>query len=349
MSDVGTSTARTGRQKHSKLAAAGGPTIEAFSFGDPEPVLNRRELLGYIECRNNGRWYEPPVSLDGLSRAYRVGPHHESAINYKVNLLTSSLEETSLLGRDVFEGLALDYLVLGNAYPQLIENRLGQPLRLERPLAKYIRRGLKPDAFFSVAELRKPFEFESGEIFQLRRADVSQDIYGLPEYIGALNSAFLNEAATLFRRKYYLNGSHVGFILRSTDATMNQAEVDALKQALKDGKGPGNFRNLFLHAPGGTEKGVQVIPISEVAAKDEFLGIKNTTRDDVLASHRVPPQLLGIVPTAAGGFGDVDKASGVFERNEIKPLQNRFLSINRWLGVEAVRFNPFPWEVSSAA
>lgn len=28
------------------------------------------------------------------------------------------------------------------------------------------------------------------------------------------------------------------------------------------------------------------IPISEVAAKDEFLGIKNATRDDILALHR---------------------------------------------------------------
>jgi capsid portal protein len=59
---------------------------------------------------------------------------------------------------------------------------------------------------------------------------------------------------------------------------------------------PSNFRNLFLYSPNGKKDGVQVIPISEVAAKDEFLGIKDATRDDILAVHRIPPQLLGIVP-----------------------------------------------------
>lgn len=44
---------------------------EAFSFGDPIPVLDRRELLDYVECVQMGRWYEPPVSFDGLARTYR--------------------------------------------------------------------------------------------------------------------------------------------------------------------------------------------------------------------------------------------------------------------------------------
>lgn len=28
----------------------GGPAAEAFTFGDPLPVLDRRELLDYVEC-----------------------------------------------------------------------------------------------------------------------------------------------------------------------------------------------------------------------------------------------------------------------------------------------------------
>ena len=31
--------------------------------------------------------------------------------------------------------------------------------------------------------------------------------------VAALNSAWLNESATLYRRRYYSNGSHAGFIL----------------------------------------------------------------------------------------------------------------------------------------
>lgn len=325
------------------------PAVEAFSIGDPEPVLNRRDVLSMLECTHNGRWYETPVNVHQLARAYRVGPHHESAINFKNNVLQSYLVETDYMSLDVFDGLALDYLTIGNVFAEQIQNRRGGLLRVERSIARYTRRGVKPGVFFNLSDPRQPHEFEPGAVVQMMRADVSQEIYGLPEYLGALQSAFLNEAATLFRRKYYLNGSHVGYILRSTDANMTQDEVDALKANMKAGKGPGNFRNLFIHSPGGKEKGIEIHPISEVAAKDEFLGIKNTTRDDVLAAHRVPPQLLGIVPANAGGFGDVDKAAIVFERNEIKPIQNRFLSMNRKFRAEVFKFRPFAWELAANA
>jgi hypothetical protein len=86
---------------------------------------------------------------------------------------------------------------------------------------------------------------------------------------------------------------------------------------------------------------VQIIPISEVAAKDEFAGIKNISRDDVLAAHRTPPQLVGIVPINNAGFGNVVDAKDVFFELEIVPLQARLLELNDWLGVEAVKFKPF--------
>jgi hypothetical protein len=67
--------------------------------------------------------------------------------------------------------------------------------------------------------------------------------------IPALQSALLNESATLFRRKYYNNGSHAGFIIYMTDTAQNETDVSALRSALKSAKGPGNFRSLFMYAP----------------------------------------------------------------------------------------------------
>nr|WP_256346284.1 MULTISPECIES: site-specific integrase [unclassified Pseudomonas] len=143
----------------------------------------------------------------------------------------------------------------------------------------------------------------------------------LPEWISALQSALLNESATLFRRKYYENGSHAGFILYMTDAAQNEADVDSLRKALKDSKGPGNFRNLFVYSPNGKKDGLQIIPVSEVTAKDEFNSIKNQTRDDVLASLRIPPQLMGIMPRNAGGFGSIREAAQIYAANELEPIQ----------------------------
>jgi capsid portal protein len=102
-----------------------------------------------------------------------------------------------------------------------------------------------------------------------------------------------------------------------------------------------NFRNLFMYAPGGKKDGIQLIPISEVAAKDDFGSIKNISRDDLLAALRIYPQLMGIVPQNSGGFGSMREAAQVWGLNELEPLQARLLQINEWLGEEVIRFKPF--------
>ena len=55
----------------------------------------------------------------------------------------------------------------------------------------------------------------------------------------------------------------------------------------------------------------------------------------------LPPQMMGIIPNNTGGFGDVEKASRVFVRNELMPLQKRLQELNDWLGEEVIRFEPY--------
>lgn len=98
----------------------------------------------------------------------------------------------------------------------------------------------------------------------------------MPEYLSALNSAWLNESATLFRRKYYQNGAHAGYIMYVTDAAQNNTDVEALREAMSDSKGMGNFKNLFFYAPNGKPDGIKIVPLSEVATKDDFFNIKRS-------------------------------------------------------------------------
>ncbi len=317
-------------------ATAPASTVQAFTFGDPTPVMDRREILEYLECVGNGRWYEPPISWEGLARSRHASVHHASALTIKRNLLVKSFQPHRLLSRSDFSRWVFDFLIFGNAYLEARKNRLGAVLTLQPALAKYVRRGIDLASYWWVPGYDQGQQL--GEVFHLMEHDINQEVYGLPEYLAALQSAWLNESATLFRRKYYLNGSHAGFILYMTDPASSEEDVNALRKALRDSKGPGNFRNLFMHAPNGKKDGLQLIPISEVAAKDEFLGIKNVTRDDVLAAHRVPPQLLGVIPSNTGGFGDVTKAAEVFYEHEILPLQAKLMEVNEWVGEEVIRF-----------
>ncbi|CUA82102.1 phage portal protein, PBSX family [Gulbenkiania indica] len=322
-------------------------SIEAFTFGDPTPVLDRREIMDYAECLSAGKWYEPPISWEGLARSWNAAVHHKSAIAVKRNVLVSTFRPHPLLTRSAFAQVVIDYLVFGNLFLQQVKNRLGGLLALDPAPAKFTRRGVDLSTYWWVPSYNQERQLDN--VIHLMEHDINQEVYGLPEYLAALNSAWLNESATLFRRKYYLNGSHAGFILYMTDAAQQQGDVDALRKALKDSKGPGNFRNLFMYAPNGKKDGIQIIPISEVAAKDEFFNIKNVTRDDVLAAHRVPPQLMGIIPSNTGGFGDASKAAEVFYHNEILPLQTRLQEINEVVGQKVIDFGPYQLALSPAA
>ncbi len=83
-----------------------------------------------------------------------------------------------------------------------------------------------------------------------------------------------------------------------------------------------------------------------MATKDDFFNIKKASRDDLLSAHRVPPQMMGIIPDNSGGFGDAVKASQVFVRNELTPLQERMKEINDWMGEEVIAFRSYSLEVT---
>lgn len=316
--------------------------VEAFSLGDPTPVLDRADILNYLESvLMYEKYYSPPVDFSGLARSLRASSHHESAITVKKNILLSTCKTTALLKRTQLEKFVQDYLVFGNAYFEVVRNAFGKPIALNSPLAKYMRKGKDDGVYFQVTSYYQEHEFKKNSIFHLMKPDVNQEIYGLPDYLSALQSAFLNESATLFRRKYYVNGAHAGFIMYMTDPAHSVEDIDEIKRQLKEAKGKGNFKNLFIYAPDGKENGLKIIPLSDVVAKDEFLNIKNTSRDDILAAHRVPPQLMGIIPTNAAGFGDVKKAAEVFFVNEIEPLQRRLEELNDWLGENVIQFTKY--------
>ena len=315
---------------------------QAFTFGEPEAVMDRRDILDYVECWMNGRWYEPPVSFEGLARSLRSATHHGSAVHFKAQVLASTFKPHKRLSRSTVQKAALDFITFGNAYLEHVPNLLGTTLEFRHALAKYVRRAANLEEFFFVRSWQQEHDFARGSICHLIEPDVDQEVYGLPQYLASLQSAWLNESATLFRRRYYNNGSHAGFILYLTDPAAEQGDIDGLRDALKSARGIGNFKNLFMYSPDGKKDGINLIPIGETAAKDEFFNIKNVSRDDQLAAHRIPPQLMGVVPANAGGFGDVVNAARVFARNEIFPLQAAFATaINTWAEDEIVHFEPY--------
>ncbi|WP_260925462.1 phage portal protein [Novosphingobium sp. 9] len=310
-----------------------------FAFGDPESVIDRRELSAYFEIWHNGRWYEPPMPMGKLAQTFNMSPFHRSAVALKVNLLVAQQTPSRWLSADAFERFALDFVQMGNGYLEWIPNMAGRLALVDHAPALHLRAGVDPGVFWFVNGVGGDIhQFDAGRVFQLQQPDVAQEIYGMPEWLSALQSGLLNENATLFRRRYYLNGAHAGFVFYLSEALADMETSDAIAERLGQARGVGNFKNMFVHIPGGKKDGIQIMPIADVTAKDEFNAVKTISRDDMLAAHRTPPQLIGIVPLNNAGFGSVAEARDGYYESEIVPIARRMLRMNAWFGQAVLAF-----------
>lgn len=315
--------------------------FSAVSLDAPVPLHGWGDFLDCMECASNGRYYETPINFYELARLFGVAIYHQSALYFKRNVIMGCWKSHPLLSRHDAAAVVLDYLVFGNAYLVVRKNRLGGTMRLEHVPAKYTRRGADLVTYWFVQNGEEDFPFEPGSVCHIMNPEIHQEIYGLPEYLAVIMSAYLNGDATMFRRNYFINGSHAGKLIYVTDALTNPKQVDDLKKALSSVNGKKAFKNVMVTVPGGKKDGIQILPFSEITAKDDFSSIKNITRNDMLAAHRVPPQLMGIMPNESSGFGDVEKAARVFAINELYPIMSNLKHLNERVNAPVFDFEPY--------
>ena len=327
-----------------------------FSFGYPEPVLSSSTIdyLG-VFADVSGDYYRPPIDLKGLANLMNANAYHGPILHFKKNMLCKWFEPSAMLSSLDFKRAALDYVVTGNAYLQRFYNRLGQVVRLGWLPALSMRPGRKHNVFIKLLDTANQFElslqyieYQPGEVIHLKEPDIKQSIYGMPQYLGGIQSVLLSEEAGLFRRKYFINGAHMGYILVTADANLDDATAKAIETAVKDSKGPGNFRSLFLNIPrsNGNKEPVKIIPVGNIGSKDEFQAIKEVTEMEMLAMHRVYPGLAAIIPANVGGFGDMQKSMQVYHELEVTAMQQVFLEVNEQISGQPIRFTQPNWQVA---
>lgn len=115
--------------------------------------------------------------------------HHSSPIYVKRNILASTFIPHPWLSLQDFSRFVLDFLVFGNAFLEKRYSTTGKVIRLETSPAKYTRRGVEEDIYWWVPSFSEPTAFAPGSVFHLLEPDINQELYGLPEYLSALNSA----------------------------------------------------------------------------------------------------------------------------------------------------------------
>ena len=213
------------KQDENLLTMDDGSVVE-FSMGAPEPVMGKSFLdnMGTFLDMNR-KYYQPPLSLKGLSRMRHASAHHGSAVAFKRNQLCKHFVPNTAISATDFRGVATDFGVAGNGYFQVFTDYIGNITRLGHlPMLNMRRMKDTPDGqtqFLQLGKNGKHTIFEPGEVLHVKDYDCGQQIYGVPEWLCGMQSVLLNEDATLFRRRYFANGCHIGYILYTSDPALD--------------------------------------------------------------------------------------------------------------------------------
>lgn len=225
---------------------------------------------------------------------------------------------------DQVEQAVFDYLLFGDVAILKIRNVFGEVIDLLPLPSLYLR--CRKDGTFAVLQEGPALIYDPEDIVFFKMYDPRQQVYGLPDYIGGIHSVLLNSEATIFRRRYYNNGAHMGFILYTSDPNLTLEMENEIKDKIAQSKGLGNFRNMFINIPKGDPDGVKILPVGEVSAKDEFQNIKGITAQDIFTAHRFPAGLAGIIPTNGAVMGNPETARTTYRKDEVIPLQRKFMN-----------------------
>lgn len=324
----------------------------AFTFGESEVVGKRNQIFDNEECYWNGHYWETRIEQGMLADLVEQTPYHGSAIDAKCNILLGTLKTSKLLNYQTVEKIIKDYELFGNAYIYFERNRRDEIIAIHHLPALRTRRGKKPTEFYYLKDQAmssylgdtispKHLLHFKKDVLHLKRYDPKQSIYGVPSYLGIIDSAWLSKESILLRRRFYSNGAHMGFVFVLTSADTPDDDIDAIEESMMQSKGVGNFKNMFLHLPGEKPDSVKIMPVGDIATKDDYWNIRLSSRADVLSQHRVPLQLMSIMPESTGSLGKPQDAALVFATNEVKPMHLTLEQINLFAQTTVIEFQDY--------
>lgn len=322
--------------------STGTKKMSVITFEQPETVLT--DLTYYQSVRNEyeSECYTTPVDRLALSQLPNINSQHGGIVYARRNMLLSTFIGGGMSYQHALECF-LNLIVFGDLPLLKRRNIFGQVTELFPLMSLYFR--IKKDPAetqingYVLPQKNGAITYDPDDVIYIRQPDTTQRMYGYPDYMGGVNSAMLNSESTMFRRRYYNNGAHMGYIFYATDPNLSDELEEEIKEKIKKSKGVGNFRSMFINIPNGSPDGVKLIPVGDMSAKDEFASIKTISSQDLLNAHRYPAGLAGVVAQNGSNNGDIDKLRKNYMATETKILQD--LIVNTINTDEDIQRSPF--------
>lgn len=306
---------------------------EGIKISSKEKIENNISNLSAPKPDTTKQFWVPSFSIEGLNQVAALSPIISSSNALIAKSIANCYIENKILSREDLEEAVLQYLYNGNIYLLKNKNNNGEILNLSLIKSEFVRISLDNKVItkhFDPKEDQTAYlKWEDGIFVHLKQPSPLSGVYGLPYTIGVLHQVYLGNDAVIFRRNFYMNGAHMGYLIEIDANGMTKQEEKDIRESFKASKGAGNFTTNIILSRGRekTDKQkVHAIPLGDISAQDEFPGLKGVVKDDIIMAMGVPVSLLGGLPSQGGMLGDSRKAMEVFGNNKVDPLCNEIKS-----------------------
>lgn len=176
---------------------------------------------------------------------------------------------------------------------------------------------------------------EENEVIHIRMPNTTSKHYGVPDWLGCLGDIILSNNATDYNIWFFANNATPGWSLIISGTKMTTEMEKKVKDFVATNyKGVENSHKLlFLCIPQSKKEGAEVNweQISGRMKEGEFLKLKNSSRDNTISGHGVPPRLVGVVVSGQlGGGGEAKEQLKIFRETMSNPRKLIFESeLNR--------------------
>jgi len=257
---------------------------------------------------NNNGYIDPFVSFEALLKFYYYNVYHQRSIKLKASLL-AQIQETTLdkfipeneYTKEFLLAFTTDLEIYGNAFLEkagtvnnfYLYNILGYEGRVNQQKEIY--------------QINRLNQYKKLEGYHLKYYSPKSKYYGEPEYLTQLLSIKTTKQADDYNSSFFENGAKPGMVISFENAVPSEGQKQAAKEFFGSSfKGESNAHKSMLLWTGKTKEGESPAKINFERLDNiedmSWKGLKEVGRDEIIASHGVPPRLVGVM--SAGSLGN---------------------------------------------
>ena len=333
--------------------------------GETQATGRSRQL---VETGRGARWVEPRVSLDDLLWMYDVNVWHRQAVGVKALLVgglgwhlkrgdeviydprrdeaVPGDPAAELLARpnpdrlqtfdDLVHRFLIDFGAVGNAYLEVARDRRGKPRELYHVPARTMRRDARLGGYWQTKQGQHrhfgaygDVRAERNEMLHLYAYDPRDDYYGMPGWYAALAAMGLDRTILEFNTRLFQNGLMAHFAVVVTGGRLSAQGKAAIKRFIQDQAiGIRNAGRVLLIEDEDDRMKVEFKQLNLELKQLIIREVQDHFRDVVVASHGLPPRLLGITqPGQLGATGEVEGQLRTFRETVLRPGKRRLETV----------------------